>query len=147
MLLDDNVVTKREAKACPFAGWLRGKERIEYFLFYPGRNAAAVVANADLDTVTQVAGRGSNGWFVAVIRGPFAFLRRVDAIRNQVKKDARNLLRKRIDHPSGRIKRPFQLNVEALLFSSGTMVGQTEAVLNKGVEVDRSAFSRTLTRV
>jgi hypothetical protein len=53
VLLDDNVVTQREAKAGPFARRLDGKERIEYFLFCPRRNAATIVTNQDFDVVVN----------------------------------------------------------------------------------------------
>jgi hypothetical protein len=51
VLLDDDIVTNREAKASAFSGWLGRKERIENLLFYVGRNASAVVADPDFHTV------------------------------------------------------------------------------------------------
>ena len=49
MLLDDNVVAKREAESSAFAGRLGGEERIEHFRLHLVRNAGAVVADGDLD--------------------------------------------------------------------------------------------------
>jgi hypothetical protein len=82
VLLDDNVVTEGETKTCPFAGWLGGKEWIEYFLFYPGRNADAIVAYADLDAVTEASCRSSNGGLVTIPHLRLLFHRRIDTIRN-----------------------------------------------------------------
>ena len=54
MLLDDDVVTDREAEPGAFSGRLRREERIEDLLFHLGRNAGAVVTDADFHTVAKV---------------------------------------------------------------------------------------------
>ena len=45
MLLDDDVVTDREAKAGALSGWFGREEGIEHLLLYIGRNAGAVITN------------------------------------------------------------------------------------------------------
>jgi hypothetical protein len=45
MLLDNDVMADREAKAGTLASWLRREERIEQLFPDLGRNAGAVVAN------------------------------------------------------------------------------------------------------
>jgi hypothetical protein len=65
MLLDDDVMTDRQAQPGSFAGWLGCKERIEHFLLHLGRNAGAVVADPDLYVVAEILGRGSQNGFVA----------------------------------------------------------------------------------
>ena len=49
MLLDDDVVGHREAEPGSFSGRLGGEEGIEHLLPDLGRDAGAVVANADFD--------------------------------------------------------------------------------------------------
>ena len=112
VLLDDNVVTQGEAQASPFARRFRRKEGIEYFLSYFSRNAAAIVTNPDFDVGAETSGRGGKGWFVAIPHLCFAFHGRIDAIRNQVEKDARDLLRKQIGYPGGGVKGSFQPDAE-----------------------------------
>ena len=56
MLLDDDVVTDREAEPGAFSGRLRREERIEDLLFHLGWNAGAVVADPDLHAVAKVFG-------------------------------------------------------------------------------------------
>jgi hypothetical protein len=77
MLLDDDVVTDREAKPGPFSGRLGREERVKHLLLHLGRNASAVVADPDFDAVAKVFGRGSKSWLViASIRFRFACFRR-----------------------------------------------------------------------
>jgi hypothetical protein len=78
---------------------------------------------------------------------PPALHRRIDTIRNQIQKDARNLLRAQIDHSGRRIKRSLQLDVEFLLLRSRAVVRKIEAVFNDGIDVYRAALIRTLTRM
>ena len=64
MLLDDDVVTDGKAKARAFSGRLGREERIEHLFLHIGRNAGAVVADADFHAVAEVLGRGSQGGLV-----------------------------------------------------------------------------------
>ena len=59
MLLDDDVVTNRQAQPGPFTGRLGRKERVEHLVFHLGRYAGAVIAYPDFDLVTEVLGRRS----------------------------------------------------------------------------------------
>ena len=45
MLLDDDVVTDRQAKTGAFPGRFGGEERIEHLFLHLGRNAGAVITN------------------------------------------------------------------------------------------------------
>ncbi len=56
MLLHDDVVAHRQAKPGALARRLGGEERIEHLLLHLGRNAGAVVADADFDVVAEVLG-------------------------------------------------------------------------------------------
>lgn len=47
MLLDDDVVTNREAEPGALSSRFRRKERIEYLSLHFGRNTGAVVADTD----------------------------------------------------------------------------------------------------
>ena len=61
MLLDDDVVTDREAKPGTFPGGLGCEERIEQFVLHLGRNAGAIVADPDFDAVAKVLGGSRQG--------------------------------------------------------------------------------------
>src|SRR5260370_36543373 len=56
VLLHDDVVAHREAKAGAFAGRLGGEKRIEHLCLHLGRNPGAVVADAYLDAVPEISG-------------------------------------------------------------------------------------------
>ena len=85
MLLDDDVMADGETKPCPFSGRLGREERIEDLFLHLRKDAGAVVAYADFDTVPKVLGRGSKGWLVvAAIRFRFALGRRIKAVGDQV---------------------------------------------------------------
>ncbi len=60
VLLDDDVVAEREAETGAFAGRLGGEERIEDLVAHLGRDAGAVIADADLDPVAEALGRGAS---------------------------------------------------------------------------------------
>ena len=56
VLLGHDVVADRQAETGAFARWLGGEEWLEQFVPDVGRNADAIVTDADLHRVTQVAG-------------------------------------------------------------------------------------------
>jgi transposase len=68
MLLDNDVVTDREAEPGAFPGGLGREEGIEHLVFYLGRNAGAVVANPDLHPVAEIFCRRSKGWLPFIRR-------------------------------------------------------------------------------
>ena len=106
MLLDDDIVTDREPEPGAFSGGLGREERIEHLLLHFGRNAGAVVADPDFDAVTEVLRRGSKGRLVVATIGLcFALGRCVEAVRNQVEQNPRDLLRENVDLSSSRIER------------------------------------------
>src|SRR4051794_32566536 len=47
VLLDDDVVGHRQAEPRTLARWLGGEERVEHLFLHFGRNASAVVADAN----------------------------------------------------------------------------------------------------
>ena len=148
MLLDDDVVTDRQAKPRPLAGGLGREERIEHLFLYLGRNAGAVVADPDFDAIAEVFGRGSKGGLVvAPIACCFALGRRVEAIGDQIKQSPRDLLREHIDLPGSRIKGFLQRDIEALLLGARPVIGEIEALLDEGVDIDGPVFARALARM
>ena len=148
MLLDDDVVTDGQAKASAFSGRLRRKERIEHLLLHLGRNAGAVVANPDFHTVAEVLGRRSKGRLVvASICFRFALGRRIEAVRDQVQQRPCDILREHVGFTSGRIQGPFQGDVEALLLGPRPVIGEIEALLDEGVDIDRPVLARAFARV
>ena len=54
MLLDNDVMADGEAQPGAFASRLGCKEGIEHLLLHLGRNTGAVVANPDLDAISQI---------------------------------------------------------------------------------------------
>ena len=98
MLLHDDVVSDGQAKASTLAGRLCREEGIEHLFPYFGRNAGAVVANPDLNSVAKVLCRSRKGWLIAIaIVLLFALGRRIEAVRDQVQESPRDLLREDID--------------------------------------------------
>ena len=82
MLLDDDVMTDRQAEASAFPGRLGCEEGIEHLVPYLGRDACAVIAYPDLYTITKVSGCGRKRGLVTAIRLLFALGRRIEAVRN-----------------------------------------------------------------
>src|SRR5262245_60044779 len=115
MLLDEDVVADGEAKAGSFSCGFCREEGIEHLLFHLGRNTVAVIANPDFHAIAKALGRGSEGWHVvASIRFRLALDRSIEAVRDQVQKRPRDVLRVKISLACRRIKRPLQRDVEAL---------------------------------
>ena len=67
MLLDDDVMGHREAEPCSFPSRFGREEGIEHLFSHLGRDAGAVVANPDFDSVTEVLGRGGECWLVVAL--------------------------------------------------------------------------------
>src|SRR4029077_17234378 len=88
------------------------------------------------------------GWLVvASIRLGFALRRRVETVGDQVKKRPRDLLREKINLASSRVKGSFEGDIEALLLRPRSVIGEIEALIDQGVNIDRSVLSRALTRM
>src|SRR5262245_17820589 len=101
MLLHNDVVTDGEAKAGPFSCGFRREEGIEHLLFHLRGNASAVVADSNFHTVAKASCRGHQSWFIAIpiSLGP-TLCCRVKAVRDQVQKHPRDILRKYVGLPS-----------------------------------------------
>jgi hypothetical protein len=70
VLLDDDVVTDGETKACAFSRRLGRKERVEHLFFHVRCHAGAVVADSDFYTIAEVFGRGRNSRLIVAISVP-----------------------------------------------------------------------------
>ena len=98
MLLDDDVVSNGQAEASTLASGFCREERIEHLFPHFKGNAAAVVANRDLDAVAKVLRRSRKSRlkaFTVVLL--FTFTRRIEADGDQVQESACDLLREYID--------------------------------------------------
>src|SRR5262245_61392323 len=148
MLLNNDVMADRQAKAGPFSGRLGRKKRVEHLLFHLGWNTGAVVADPDFNLIAKALGRGSEGWYViASIRFGLALDRCIEAIRDQVQKCPSNVLREQVNLARRRIKGPLQGDVEALFLGPRPVPGEVEAFLNNGIDIDDAVFTRAFARV
>ena len=98
------------------AGRLGSKEGIEDLFLDLRCDAATIVANPDLDTITKVSRRGRERGLITIkFLFRLALRCRIESVRNQVDKDAGNLLREQIDFADGGIKGPLQVDFEFLI--------------------------------
>src|SRR5215471_13223718 len=104
MLLDDDVVANGKAKARALSGGLGREEWVEHLFLHVGRDAGAVVADRDFDSITEVSSdcRESGLIATAVSLRP-AFGRSVKTIGNQIEQNPRDVLRKDIGLTGSRI--------------------------------------------
>src|SRR5262249_43303817 len=105
MLLHNDVVTDGEPKPSSFSGRLRCEERVEHLLLHLGWNAGAVVADRDFHLIAKTARRGRKGWLVALaasLGSPLCC--RIKAVRDQIEKHPREILRKHVGLPSSRVE-------------------------------------------
>ena len=148
MLLDDDVVTDGQAEPSPFTGRFGRKERVEQLFLHLRRDTGAVVAYPDFDPVAEVLGRRSKRRLVvASICLRFTLGRRIEAVGDQVEQRPRDLLREQIDLASGRVKGPLKGDIEALLLGPRPVIGEIEALIDQGIDIDRPVLSRALTRM
>jgi hypothetical protein len=148
MLLDDDVMADGQAKPGPFPGGLRRKERVEQLLLDLGRYAGAVVADSYFHPVTEILGRGSERLLVvASIRFSLTLRRRIEAVRDQIQEYSRDPLRETVNFTCGRIQRTLERDVEPLLLGPRPVIGEVEALLDQGVDIDWPVLPRTLARV
>src|SRR5207249_1117818 len=61
-------------------------------------------------------------------------------VRDQVEQHPRDLLREQIDLAGRRVEGPLQGNDEALLLGPRPVIGEIEAFLHQGVDLDRAVF-------
>src|SRR5262249_13832450 len=129
VLLDDDVVTDREAEPGALSRRFRSEERIEYLLFHIRRNAGAVVPDPDFHTVTQAPRRGGKGWLIAVATSICLALRcGVEAVRNQIQQGPRDVLRKNVGLAGSRIKRSCDGDGETFFLCPRTVPGEVNAI-------------------
>src|SRR5262249_11089949 len=148
MLLDDDVMADRKTKPRPFASRLCCEERIEHPFFHFRQNSVAIVSNPDFDAVAEIFCRCRQRRLIAI--SPIqrlALCCSIKAIRNEVEEDARNLLWIEIGLAGSRIKRSLQGNVEPLFLGPGTVIGEIEAFVDDGINIDWPVLARALARV
>src|SRR5690242_263662 len=142
MLLDHNVVTEGKAEPRPFIRRLSGKEWIEYPFSNFWRNAGAIVANSDLNSIAKILGRGRKNRLIGfIIALGLALRRRVEPIRNQIEKYSRDLLRKEVDFAGGWIEGSLQSDVEPLLFGACAVIREIEALLQHPIDINGPVFA------
>src|SRR5262249_40351236 len=148
MLFHDDVVTDGEPKPGSFSGRLRCEERVEYLFFYVRWDAGAVIPNPDFYAIAKASCRGHQGWFIAIVFSlgstPGC---RIKAVRDQVQKHPRDILRKYVGLPSGRVERLLHGDVEALFLSSSTVIGEIEAFFDQDVDINDSVLPRAFARM
>ena len=144
MLLDDDVVTDRQPQPRTLAGGLGREERIEYLFLHLGRNAGAVVADADLHAVAEATCRGGKGRLETVAGLRLARGRCVEAVQDQVQQHPRDVLRENVGLAGGRIERSLEGDIEVLLLGTRAVIGEVEAFLDKGVDIDKPVLARSL---
>src|SRR5262245_58871930 len=100
MLLHNDVVTDGEPKPGSFSSRLRCEERVEHLFFYFWWNTGAVIPNPDFHTIAKASCRCHQGWFIAIaISVGSTLCRRIKAVRDQVEKHPRDILRKYVGLP------------------------------------------------
>src|SRR5215475_1527259 len=105
MLLDNDVVTDGEPKPGSFSGRLRCEERVEHFFFYFRWDTRAIIANPDFYPIAKASCRGHQGWFIAIaICLGSTPCYRIKTVRDQIQKNPRDILRKYVGLPSGRVE-------------------------------------------
>src|SRR5262245_8515563 len=148
MLLHNYVVTDGEPKAGSFAGGLCCKERVEHLFSNFRWNTGAVIPNSDFHTIAKASCRGHHGWFVAIAVSLGSTLCcRIKAVREQVQKHPRDILGKYVGLASGRVECRLHGTIEALFLSSCTVIGEIEAFLDQGIDIDDPVFPRAFARV
>src|SRR5262245_53649171 len=105
MLLYNDVVTDREPEPGSFSGRLRCEERVKHLFHYFRWNTRAVIPNPDFHTIAKASCRGHQGWCIAIASSLSSTLYcRIKAVRDQVQKRPRDVLRKYVGLPSGRVE-------------------------------------------
>jgi hypothetical protein len=85
MLFDNDVVADRKAKARAFTSRLGCEERIEHLFLYFRRHTGSVVANPDLDAITEASGHRCNGRLVSLTADrALAFDGRIKAVGYEI---------------------------------------------------------------
>src|SRR5262249_9147616 len=142
MLLHNDVVTDGEPKPGPFSGRLGGEERVEHLFFDFRWNTRAVIPNSDFHTIAKASCRGHQSWFIIIaISLASTLCGRIKAVRDQVQKHPREILRKYVGLPSGRVQRSFERYAKPLLLGPRAMVGKVQALLDDGIDIDNPVLA------
>src|SRR5271165_5146986 len=148
VLLHNDVVADRQAEPGALAGRLGGEKRLEQFVPDVGRNPNAVVADADLDRVTEIARRHlQRRAEVRCDTVALAFGRRVKAVCEQVEENAGDVLRDYFDRGNRRLEIAFERDVELLVLGAGAVIGKVERLLDQIVEVDHAMLAALAARM
>ena len=148
MLLHDDVMAHRKAKPGSLTRRLGREERIEYLFFDLGRNAAAVVANADFNGASQVfRGRAEYRLKTRVAKLRLALGRRIKSVRDQVEEGAGDLLRKSLDRSCTRIEVALQGDIEPGFLGTRAVIGEIEALIEQRIDIRGPMFAGALARV
>src|SRR5258705_696113 len=136
----------RQAKADPFTGRFGGEERIEYLFPHLGRDALAVVADADFYPVAEASCRRTQRRFEGLVVGfGLALGSSVEAVGDQVKQCPGNFLRIYFCRTRVRVEVALERDVETGLFRPRAMIGEIETFFDQAVDVSGSALAGTLT--
>src|SRR5882762_11632515 len=138
----------RQAKVGPFAGRFGGEERIEYLFPYLGRDACAVVADADFYPVAEASCRRTQRRFEGlVVCFGLALGSSVEAVGDQVEQCTGNFLRIHFCRTRVRVEVALERDAETRLFCPRAVIGEIEAFLDQGVDVGGSVLAGAFTRM
>src|ERR1700730_10396912 len=114
----------------PLAGRLCGEERLKQLVLDLGRNADAVVADADFDRISEISRRHfQSGLEFRIASLLLALSGGVEAVADQVETDAGDVLGDEFDRGDSVSKISLQRDVEARILSTGTVVGEVQGFL------------------
>ena len=120
-----DVIADRQAETGSFAGRLRREKRLKELVLDVGRNADAVVANADFNSLSEISRRDAQGWLeVRVASLPLAFGAGIEAIAEQVQTHPSNVLGDNFDRGQPGSVILFQRDIEALILSPAPVIGE-----------------------
>src|SRR5215467_8608881 len=141
-------MTNGEAKPGAFSRGFRREEGIEHLFFHFRWNTSAVITDSDFHTIAKALGRGSKGWHViSPIRFRLAPGRCIKAVRDQVQKCPRDVLREQVRLACRLIKGPLQGNVEALFLGPCPVPGEIEAFIDESIDINNPVLTRAFARM
>ena len=148
MLLRDDVIADRQAEAGALAGRLCREEWLEQLVFDVIRNAGAIVAHADLDRISDIAGRYfQRGFETEVHATPSTPAGRKEAIAEEVQEYSGYVLRADFDCCNPVSEIAVQCDVKALVLCAGAVIGEIQRLIDQCVEINLPPLSRRAARV
>src|ERR1043166_2594742 len=141
VLLDHAVVGDRQTQPGALPGWFGGEEGVEDLLAHGGRDAVAVIADSDLDPVTEVLGphRHRRREAVANLRGPL--VGGVARVVDDVEEGPAEILRHHVHDAHRRVVAGLQLDVEGGVLGTHPVISETHVLGQKRVQVGRPSLS------